>query len=40
MVQKMAMQIPRRKEGSHLTSSFWLSKGVDSVTIMKRYVSV
>jgi hypothetical protein len=36
MAQKMAMHIPRRKEGSQRTNSLLRMASVDSVNIMKR----
>lgn len=35
MVQKMAMQIPNRKEGIHLTNYASLRLGVDSTNTIK-----
>ena len=36
MVQKMAMQMPRKKEGSQATKAVYLRTWVDYVNIMKR----
>ena len=36
IVQNMAMQIPRKKEGSQATKAVSLKDLVDSVNIMKR----
>jgi hypothetical protein len=40
MEQKMAMHMPSRKDGIHLTNSLLLSVSVAYATIMKRYVKV
>ena len=40
IVQKTAIQIPRRKEGNHATKDDDLSASVDSVNIINRYVIV
>lgn len=36
IAQKMAMQIPNKNEGTHLTNELSFITSVDSVTIMKR----